>query len=113
MSILFLQSPRIHKIHRIILDIGIPVPGLRVGRAAAGQASGLGLDAVRALEEVAGEVAAQDMWGIEIGTLIEVAEDFQAGIYHGWALRETRRADGSTITDKGDSQWNFSFIYRW
>jgi hemolysin activation/secretion protein len=60
-----------------------------------------------------GEFDRQDMWGVGLGMLFEVGDDFQAGIYHSWALQETQRGDGSTITDSGDSQWNFNFIYRW
>ena len=60
-----------------------------------------------------GEFDTQTMWGAGLGTLIEVGGSFQAGIYHGWALRETKRGDGGTITGRGDTQWNFNIIYRW
>jgi len=60
-----------------------------------------------------GEFDTQDMWGVGLGTVFQVGDDFQAGIYHGWALRKTERGDGSIITDSGHSQWNFNFIYRW
>lgn len=64
-------------------------------------------------DPVPGEFDAQDMWGIGLGTVVEIGARFQAGIYHSWALRQTQRGDGSLMTDKGDSQWNFNFIYRW
>lgn len=64
-------------------------------------------------DPVPGEIDTQDMWGVGVGTIIEIREEFHAAIYHGWALRETERADGSTITGRGDGQWNLSFIYRW
>ncbi|MBN2132608.1 MAG: ShlB/FhaC/HecB family hemolysin secretion/activation protein [Sedimentisphaerales bacterium] len=60
-----------------------------------------------------GEFDTQTMWGAGLGTLIELGGNFQAGIYHGWALRETKRGDGDTITGRGDTQWNFNIIYRW
>ncbi len=65
-------------------------------------------------EPLAGEFDTQNMWGIGVGTIIEIENDFLAAIYHGWALRETERAsDGAILTDEGDTQWNFNFIYRW
>jgi hemolysin activation/secretion protein len=64
-------------------------------------------------DPVPGEFDTQTMWGAGLGTLIEIGGNFQAGIYHGWALRETERGDGSTITGRGDTQWNFNIIYRW
>ena len=65
-------------------------------------------------DPVAGEFDTQDMWGIGVGTIFEVENNFLAAIYHGWALQETERAsDGAILTDEGDTQWNFNFIYRW
>jgi hemolysin activation/secretion protein len=64
-------------------------------------------------DPVAGEFDTQNMWGAGLGTLIEIGDRFEAGIYHSWALRKTERGDGSTLTDRGDRQWNFNFIYRW
>lgn len=64
-------------------------------------------------DPVPGEFDTQTMWGAGLGTLIGMGGNFQAGIYHGWALRRTKRGDGSTITGRGDTQWNFNIIYRW
>jgi hemolysin activation/secretion protein len=61
-----------------------------------------------------GELRAQDMWGIGLGTLITVGRHFEARIYHGWALEEIERpGDGRILADEGDGEWNFSFLYRW
>jgi len=61
-----------------------------------------------------GELGAQDMWGIGLGTLITVGKNFEARIYYGWALREIERpSDGRLLADQGDGAWNFSFLYRW
>ncbi len=61
-----------------------------------------------------GEIDAQDLWGIGLGTLITMGKNFEARIYHGWALREiVRPSDGRLLTDEGDGAWNFSFLYRW
>ena len=61
-----------------------------------------------------GEIGAQDLWGIGLGTLITRGQNFEARIYYGWALREiVRPSDGRLLADEGDGAWNFSFLYRW
>ena len=65
-------------------------------------------------DPILGEFDTQNMWGVGVGAIIEVKTNFVAAIYHSWALRETEDAtDGSILTDAGDTQWNFSFLYRW
>ncbi|MEN6426747.1 MAG: ShlB/FhaC/HecB family hemolysin secretion/activation protein [Phycisphaerales bacterium] len=65
-------------------------------------------------DPVAGELGAQDLWGIGLGMLITAGEHFEARIYHGWALEEIERpSDGRILADEGDGAWNFSFLYRW
>jgi hemolysin activation/secretion protein len=61
-----------------------------------------------------GEFRALDMWGMGVGTILEVKPNFLAGIYYGWALREVRSPSNNRIilTGEGDGQWNFNFVYR-
>jgi hemolysin activation/secretion protein len=60
-----------------------------------------------------GEFDTQNMWGIGLGVVLEIKNNFSAAVYHSWALKETvRPSDGSILTDEGDSQWNFNFILR-
>jgi hemolysin activation/secretion protein len=61
-----------------------------------------------------GEFRALDMWGMGVGTILEVKPNFLAGIYYGWALREVRSPSDTRIllTGEGDGQWNFNFVYR-
>lgn len=65
-------------------------------------------------DPVPGELDDQDLWSVGLGTLVEVGDNFQVSIYHGWALREiVRPSDGHVLADSGDGQWHFSFLYRW
>jgi hypothetical protein len=41
-----------------------------------------------------------------MGLLVDVGNDFSAGIYYGWPLRSTLR------TDEGNGRFGFSFIKR-
>jgi hemolysin activation/secretion protein len=41
------------------------------------------------------------------GVVIEIGDNFNAGIYYGWPLRETEE------TDEGDGRFNFSLRYRY
>jgi hemolysin activation/secretion protein len=60
------------------------------------------------------ELGSQDMWSVGLGTLITIGGNFEARIYHGWVLREIRRAsDDHILANEGDGAWNFSFLYRW
>jgi hemolysin activation/secretion protein len=60
-----------------------------------------------------GEIDSVDMWGMGVGTILEIKPNFVAGIYYSWALREVKSpSDGRILTDEGDGQWNFNFVYR-
>jgi hemolysin activation/secretion protein len=56
---------------------------------------------------VVGEEEIQELGSIGAGVVIEIGENFNAGIYYGWPLRATEE------TDKGDGRFNFSFRYRY
>jgi hemolysin activation/secretion protein len=57
-------------------------------------------------DAVAGEKNTQELCSIGTGLLIDVGDDFSAGIYYGWPLRSTLR------TDEGSGRFGFSFIKR-
>ena len=49
----------------------------------------------------------QELASVGTGLIIEVGDDFSAGIYYGVPLR------GTDETDKGEGRWSFNFILRW
>jgi len=55
---------------------------------------------------VAGERSVRELCSIGAGTIIEVGDDFSAGIYYGWPLR------GTDETDRGEGRLNVSIIKR-
>jgi hemolysin activation/secretion protein len=55
---------------------------------------------------VAGEREIRELCSLGVGTIVELGDNFSAGIYYGWPLR------GTDKTDKGDGRLNFSCIYR-
>jgi hemolysin activation/secretion protein len=55
---------------------------------------------------VLGEREVRELCSIGVGTIVEVGDNFSAGIYYGWPLR------GTDETDSGDGRLNFSCIYR-
>jgi len=57
-------------------------------------------------DAVAGEKETQELCSIGMGLLIDVGNDFSAGIYYGWPLKET------IDTDEGSGRFGFSFIKR-
>jgi hemolysin activation/secretion protein len=57
-------------------------------------------------DPVAGEKKTQELCSTGMGLLLDVGNDFSAGIYYGWALRET------IDTDDGSGRFGFSFIKR-
>ena len=61
-----------------------------------------------------GEFNSVTMWGIGIGTILEVRPNFLAGIYYGVALQDVKDPSNDRIllTEDGDGQWNFNFLYR-
>jgi hemolysin activation/secretion protein len=72
-------------------------------------------------DPMAGELDAQDMWGMGVGTIIEITNPadwhrnhhFLAALYYSWALQEVRSPSGDRVlTDEGDGQWNFNFLIR-
>ncbi len=58
-------------------------------------------------DPLVGEQGTYELSSIGAGIVIEVGDNFNAGIYYGWPLRSTDE------TDKGDGRFNFSFIYRY
>ncbi|MHC4308779.1 MAG: ShlB/FhaC/HecB family hemolysin secretion/activation protein [Planctomycetota bacterium] len=56
---------------------------------------------------VVGEEEIQELGSIGAGVVIEIGDNFNAGIYYGWPLRATEE------TDKGDGRFNFSLRYRY
>ncbi len=56
---------------------------------------------------VVGEEEIQELGSIGAGVVIEIGDNFNAGIYYGWTLRATEQ------TDKGDGRFNFSLRYRY
>ncbi|MCP4258341.1 MAG: ShlB/FhaC/HecB family hemolysin secretion/activation protein [Planctomycetes bacterium] len=58
------------------------------------------------VDAVTGEKSTQELCSIGTGLLIDVGNDFSAGIYYGWPLRSTLR------TDEGSGRFGFSFIKR-
>jgi hemolysin activation/secretion protein len=48
-----------------------------------------------------------ELCSIGTGVVIEIGDNFNAGVYYGWPLR------GTEETDKGDGRFNFSFRYRY
>ena len=48
-----------------------------------------------------------ELGSIGAGVVIEIGDNFNAGIYYGWPLRATEE------TDKGDGRFNFSLRYRY
>ena len=57
-------------------------------------------------DAVAGENKTQELCSVGAGLLIDVGDDFSAGIYYGWPLRSTLR------TDEGKGRFGYSFIKR-
>ena len=57
-------------------------------------------------DPVPGEKKTQELCSIGMGLLVDVGDDFSAGIYYGWPLRST------IDTDKGSGRFGFSFIKR-
>jgi hemolysin activation/secretion protein len=57
-------------------------------------------------DAVAGENKTQELCSVGMGLLIDVGNDFSAGIYYGWPLRSTLR------TDEGKGRFGYSFIKR-
>jgi hemolysin activation/secretion protein len=57
-------------------------------------------------DAVAGENKTQELCSVGAGLLIDVGNDFSAGIYYGWPLRSTLR------TDEGKGRFGYSFIKR-
>jgi hemolysin activation/secretion protein len=55
---------------------------------------------------VAGERRVRELCSIGVGTIIEIEDNFSAGVYYGWPLR------GTDETDKGDGRLHFSCVYR-
>ena len=55
---------------------------------------------------VVGEREVRELFSIGVGTIVEIGDNFSAGIYYGWPLR------GTDETDRGDGRLNFSCIYR-
>ncbi|MHC4646701.1 MAG: ShlB/FhaC/HecB family hemolysin secretion/activation protein [Planctomycetota bacterium] len=53
-----------------------------------------------------GEQEVRELCSLGTGSIIEVGDNFTAGIYYGWPLRSTEQ------TNEGKGRWNFSFIYR-
>ncbi len=53
-----------------------------------------------------GEQGIQELCSLGVGTIVELGDNFSAGIYYGWPLR------GTDQTNKGDSRLNFSCVYR-
>jgi len=53
-----------------------------------------------------GEQGTQELCSLGVGTIVELGDNFSAGIYYGWPLR------GTDQTNKGDGRLNFSCIYR-
>ena len=55
---------------------------------------------------VVGERRVRELCSIGVGTIIEIEDNFSAGIYYGWPLR------GTDETDNGDGRLHFSCVYR-
>ena len=55
---------------------------------------------------VVGERGVRELCSIGLGTIIEIEDNFSAGVYYGWPLR------GTDETDKGDGRLSFSCVYR-
>lgn len=55
---------------------------------------------------VVGERRVRELCSIGVGTIIDIEDNFSAGIYYGWPLR------GTDETDNGDGRLHFSCIYR-
>lgn len=55
---------------------------------------------------IASEQRATELCSVGIGTIIEIENDFNAGIYYGWPLR------GTEETHRGEGQLNMSFVKR-
>ncbi|MHC4459861.1 MAG: ShlB/FhaC/HecB family hemolysin secretion/activation protein [Planctomycetota bacterium] len=57
-------------------------------------------------DPVVGEEEIRNLCSIGVGTIVELGDNFSAGIYYGWPLR------GTDDTDKGEGRLNLSFVYR-
>jgi hemolysin activation/secretion protein len=55
---------------------------------------------------VPGEEETQELFGVGLGTAVEIGDNIYGAVYYSWPLRAT------DDTDKGDGRWNFNFIYR-
>ncbi len=55
---------------------------------------------------VIGEREVRELCSIGVGTIVEIEDNFSAGIYYGWPLR------GTDETDTGEGRLNFSCVYR-
>jgi len=53
------------------------------------------------------EQETHELGSVGTGMLVEIGDNFDAGIYYGWPLRATEE------TDKGDGRFNFSLRYRY
>lgn len=56
---------------------------------------------------VVGEQEVRELCSVGGGMIVELGDNFSAGIYYGWPLR------GTDDTDKGDGRLNLSLIMRW
>lgn len=55
---------------------------------------------------VPGEQTIRELSSVGLGMVFKLGDNLSGGMYCGWPLR------GTDETDRGDAQWNFSFIYR-
>jgi len=53
------------------------------------------------------EQEVHELCSIGTGLIVEIGDNFNAGIYYGWPLRSTED------TDRGDGRFNFAFRYRY
>jgi hemolysin activation/secretion protein len=58
-------------------------------------------------DPIVGEQGTYELSSIGTGVVIEVGDNFNAGIYYGWPLRSTEE------TDRGDGRFNFNLRYRY
>lgn len=55
---------------------------------------------------VPGEIEAQELFGVGLGTEVELGKNIFGAVYYSVPMR------GTKDTEKGDGRWNFNFIYR-
>ena len=58
-------------------------------------------------DPLVGEQGTYELSSIGTGVIIEIGDNFNAGIYYGWPLRSTEE------TDRGDGRFNFNLRYRY